>query len=362
MKKIIIVFTAFISISIMSCQKQENPQQDDSILPESFSVDIPSSISRKSSTRSMVDTLNGNEIYKHLSTFIHVGEGASVLVQSIILHIAYYRINKPMSLSYTSKEDGRVKNLEVIENASYNGEDWEFQLTVTDAESEINADGGKAMQIFWNRNPVKGIAILKPYNIDRTDNANAPDAMFRIDYSEAGELGYDKHMIVSISGLPLANPLDDPYSMKKLKMFAGRKGNVVDVYGNSDHPNAKFFTNKTGYDWAFVASGKRTEDIGVAEVGLPSDSLDASERKVILEDHSIKNVFTDEIYTAWPNIDSASVEEYLHNTTAPGFFDNKGFVQGGTAPGPGYDDLLPRIQDMTPYNPIEISTLSLSFK
>ncbi|MBK7649884.1 MAG: hypothetical protein IPJ20_02815 [Flammeovirgaceae bacterium] len=81
---------------------------------------------------------------------------------------------------------------------------------------------------------MSGIAIIKPYNCDRTHNNNVKDAVFRIDYTEASTLGYDAQMEVSISGLPLANPLEDPFSVSTLKMFAGKKGDVVDVFGNTE--------------------------------------------------------------------------------------------------------------------------------
>ncbi len=52
----------------------------------------------------------------------------------------------------------------------------------------------------------------------------------------------------------------------------------MDVYGNSSHPNAKFLTEKVGYNWAFAACGSDQEDIAVAEVGLPLSTLDAEGR------------------------------------------------------------------------------------
>ncbi|UCG26649.1 MAG: hypothetical protein JSV24_06615 [Bacteroidales bacterium] len=356
----------FSAILFTGCEKDPDPSQDEtSILPESFKVDIPDAISRESIVKKsapLVDTLQGNEIYEHLSNFIAIGEGAADIVQEIIFAIAVYGINKPMYFPFEGDDDGRIKNLEVVENSSFDGASWEFQLTITDAESESNADGGKAIQVFWNRNPVKGIAVLKPYNIDRTHHLNAADAIFRIDYSEAGERGYDAHMIVYIAGLPLANPLVDPFSMSALKMFAGKKGDVIDVYGNSNHPNARFFTDNSGFNWAFVASGDEILDIGVAEVGLPPSSLDEPSRNVLLDYYSIENVFSRQIYEWWPTIDPATVAAYLYNTAAPGYFDSKGFVQGGTSPGAEYDDIEGRLPGLSPYNPKEISNLSISFK
>ncbi|NOY36662.1 MAG: hypothetical protein GXO83_03715 [Chlorobi bacterium] len=368
MKKLSLFFGSALLIASLlfsGCEKNPAPGPgEDSILPQSFKVDIPDAISRQASTNksATVDTLKGNDIYEHLANFINIGEGAAGIVQDVIGAITVYHINKPMSFSFQSDDDGRTKNVTVVANSSYDNATWEFQMTITDAESEGNDDGGKAIQIFWNRDPVEGIALLKPYNIDRRNDGKDASAMFRIDYSETGDHGYDAHMLVYIAGLPVADPLEDPYSMSALKMFVGKKGDYVDVYGNSNHPNATFFAGHAGFNWAFVAAGNGSDDIGVAEVGLPPSNLDEPSRSVLLGYYSIKDVFTREIMEVWPGIDPASIEAFLYNTSAPGFFDAAGFVSGGTSPGSQYDDLVARIQDLSPYNPKEISNLVIAFK
>ncbi|MDZ7738921.1 MAG: hypothetical protein U5K32_07645 [Bacteroidales bacterium] len=296
-KKVFLIISLATAITVFftGCEQSGGPgQEEESILPDKFSIEIPDAISFNvpdAGTKS-VEPINGNLIYRHLAHFIHIGESGGNIVEDIIKGIARYEINKPMSLSYTSDDDGRIKNLEVMENPYFEGQTWEFQLNITDAESEGNEDGGFAMQIFWNRNPVKGVAILKPYNIDRSKEENTASAVFRIDYSEAGERAYDAHMLIAASGLDLADPLDNPYSVNALKMFVGKEGDKIDVYGNSNHPNAIFFNGDAGFNWAFVASGDATLDIGVAEVGLPGSYLDEPSRSVLLEDYSIRNVFT----------------------------------------------------------------------
>ncbi len=359
----------FSAIFVQSCKKdkEQSPDSTESILPKSFKVDVPEAISSANSQKSMLatngDTLQGNDIYQNLRTFINVGETASDIVNSIMTTISVYNINHAMTLSYQSNEDGRVKNLDVVESASFDGQNWQYQMTIVDANSATNNDGGVALQIFWNVNPVKGIAIIKPYNLNRTESINYPDAIYRIDYSEAGELGYDKHMIVEITGIPLEDPSVDPYSISKLKMFAGKTGDIVDVYGNSVHPNATFIdTTEKGFDWAFVASANQSLDIGVAEVGLPDDDLSSTDRNTLLVTNSIKNVFTNQINIAYPNIDTLSINNYLYNTEAPGYFNSNGFVQGGTAPNTDYTTLANNITNLTPYNPVDIKNLTISFK
>ncbi len=358
-------FAVAIALIFSSCEKTDPIPSEESILPEKFSVAIPDAISQDGSSKksySAIDTLNGNEIYRHLTFFINVGESGAEIVEDIIRGIRIHRINRPMSLTFTGDDDGRDKNLEVIEGVFYEGIQWDFQLNLTDAASEGDEDGGFAMQIFWNRSPRKGIAILKPSNIDVNTRPMWENTVFQVEYSEAGEKGYDAHMMVAVSGLPLAHPLVDPYSMSGMKMFVGKKGDIVDVYGNSDHPNAVFFTEETGFSWSFVAAGDDEKNIGAAEVGLPPSNLDETSRDVLLGDYSIKNVFTNQIYNLWPFIDQASIDAYLYNTEAPGFFASGGFVQGGTSPGDEYDEVEARLPLLSPYNPDVISDLNIQFK
>lgn len=370
LKTIAVLMLASVVI-FTSCEQNADPTpQGESILPESFKVNIPQSLSNEyqttaraySNARAKGDTLQGNDIYEHLGTFIAVGEGAGEIVEDIIKGINKHNINKPMVLSYESDDDGRIKNLEVVEKVDFDGEMWEFQLTITDADNEGNDDGGKALQIFWNRSPIKGIALLKPSNIDVTNDDDLAEAVFRIEYSEAGEHGYDASMIVSIAELPLADPLEDRYAMSTLKMFVGKTGDNIDVYGNSNHPNAIFFSGDVGFNWAFVAAGSESEDIGVAEVGLPPSNLDETSRETLLGYYSIKNVFTREINDVWPGLDPAILDAYLMNTEGPGYFNNEGFMIGGTSPGAAWDALEERTLDLTPYNPKEISNLEINFK
>lgn len=361
-KATMILAVMFTAIVFQSCQKNEvePPAEQENIMPERFVVDIPNSISSYSYYKdSNVDTLQGNDIYNHLRTFIYVGENAAGIVGDIILSISLYNLSQPMSFSFTSESDGRLKTVVIVENAFFEDYTWQYKLTMTDEGPE--AIENTALQVFWDKNPIKGVAIMNPYNIDHNTDPKFMETMYRIDYSETGELGYTHHMIVAIDGLPLEDPLDNPYSVSTLKMFVGKNGDLVSVYGNTEHPNAIFFNGESGFDWAFTAAGKNSTDIGVAEVGLPSNTLDSYDREVLLVDNSIKNVFTEQIYEVWPWIDSTSVQAYLYNTEAPGFFDHDGFVQGGTAPSPEYYPLISIITGLTPYNPLVINQLVVEF-
>jgi hypothetical protein len=376
-KNILIVTLFLLTLMFQSCEKLDNieKKKNAGILPERFKVDIPTSLSNtqaggggyKSATSTDADTIKGNAIYQNLNAFIAVGEASADVVMHIIAAIAIYDINKPMSLTFESNDDHRSKNLVVEQGTEYSDRTWEYVLTITDAESENEADGGKALQVFWNTSPIDGIAILKPYNCDRIKNSNSKDAIFKIEYSETGTDQYERYMIVEIANLPLPAANLEPFAMKSLKMFVGRNGDFVDVYGNSNHPNAKFFTDRNGFSWSFVASGRDNEDIAVAEVGLPPSNLDENDRTVLLKDYSIKNVLTTEINqwfieTIGFRPDSSDLAGYLKNADAPGYFADQGFIQGGVAPSVDYSPLEDRIQNLSPFNPKTINDLEIEFK
>ncbi|MBN2523820.1 MAG: hypothetical protein JXB24_11145 [Bacteroidales bacterium] len=379
MKTIKKIFPVLIMMALLiqSCELNELNHQDKAagILPERFKINIPgslsndlksTSISQKSANSIQVDTLNGNAIYAHLTNFIAIGEAAADIIQDIIFAIAYYDIDEPMAISFEGDDDQRIKNLVVEEGGEYDNRIWQYFLTITDAESEGDTDGGKALQVFWNTSPIEGIAILRPYHIDRKHELEALDAVIRLEYSEAGTIEYDAYMIVEIADLPMPDPRINPYALNSLKMYVGRDGDRIDVYGNSDHPNAYFYTEKTGFNWAFVASGYDSKNIGVAEVGLPPSMLDEGDREVLLKDYSIKNVLTEEI-NQWfleeigMRPDSSDLAAYLRNADAPGFFAEQGFVQGGVSPGEEYNELVNRINDLSPFNPKSVNELQIVF-
>ncbi len=371
MKTLIFNITAALLILLTACQKDEseNPAPNtgvtESIIPTTFGVDVPSSlIDEGSSLKSGTveddnEDFSGNDIYKHLRTFIAIGHKSAQLVREILFHISYHQIQRAMSFPYESDEDGRMKNLVVTEGASYHGTNFEYKLVITDADSEENADGGRALVIFWNQKPLQAIAILKPYNINRTENPDAKDAVYRINYSEIATAKYDRQMTVTIANLPLPSADEEPFAVNMVKMFVGKKGDYVDVYGNTCHPNATLFTEKKGFNWAFVASGIENEDAGVAEVGLPPVDLNSSDRDKILVNYSIKSVITNEVnewfmsqFNMKPNQDDLS--KHLQDADAPGYFNRYGFIQAGEAPNALYSTLKERIQSLSPYNPEEI--------
>lgn len=359
MKKISLILTAIFATAILftSCNDKNEIKAD--IIPENFKVDIPSSLSNDVAQKADKNAvMNGGDIYGHLTTFISVGEGAADIVQEIIRAIRLYDLDQAMAFSYQGEEDGRTKNVVIIENSEFEGKVWEYQLTTTDE------DGGTALQVFWNNSPVVGISIINPYNLDRTTDEtwNDVNTMYRVDYSEISA-GYDAEMKVYISGLVLPDPTvgENRFAMETMKMFVGKRGDIVDVFGNSNHPNASFFDENTvGFNWAFAAAGDESNDRGVAEVGLPPSNLDETDRVVLLETYSIHDVFYNELIEL--GYSEADILDYIVNTEAPGYFNNDGFVAAGTSPSTAYNAAEASMSNLTPYNPVLISNLTIQFK
>ena len=367
MKKLnfILSFVFLATVFFTSCDKNPVEPADDNIVPESFSVEIPSSLKSstlKTTKSTQGDVMTGNEIYEHLTNFIAAGDEAAKIVEAVIKTIRTYNLSQPMSFSYEGDDDGRTKNAVIVADSEFEGTTWNYQMTITDADSEGNDDGGVAMQIFWNVGTVEGVAIMKPYNIDQDTEDMFSHAMFRIDYSEAGNNGYEQEMTVYISGITLPDALNDPYAMETMKMTVGKDGNIIDVFGNSNHPNAVILQSEVGFNWAFVAAGETDSKLGVAEVGLPPSGLVSDNRDVILGTYSIKNVFTNEITRAYPAIDPNNLAIYLQNMQAPGYFNSNGFVQGGIAPSTDYNSISSSIEQLVPFNPSEVSNLKVEFK
>ncbi len=364
-----LTYTLLLFLFILAGCQKENIEKAGDILPSGFKIDIPESLSDDGTYKTAPpDTLEGKDIYRHMRRFIYVGENASERVESILNTIRKYNLNREMSFSYTSKLDGRVKDAVVESNVEYDGRIWEFEMTISDAASESNDDKGIAMQIFWNRDPVEGIAVMKPEYLNINEKARWENAMVRIDYSQnpANTDGYDAIMIVSIAQLPATQT--DRFSIKNMKMFVGQKGDRVDVAGNSDHPYAWLLVDTNpGLDWAFTASAYVSTNIGVASVGLPPNNLNNGSRDTLLGKYSIKNVLTVQ-YNQWffnnygrlPTPDELAA--YLSNADSPGFFNRYGFVSAGTAPDSQYEPLEQAINSLTPYNPRLVANLRIEFK
>lgn len=355
MKKILLSGFFAAAIFITGCSKDSgtNPE-DSSILPPSFKIDIPDAISYESNLqKASQDTVTGGLVYGNIRLFIHVGESSADLVNGIIAAIKKYDIDEPMKITYTSEDDGRVKKLVVKENVEAAGAVWRYEMRITDGDSLL------AFQLLWNVSPIKGIAVLYPKYLDKSNNDFASGMMYKVEYNEADEY-YDKTMTVSISGLPALGV----YGLNNMKMFVGKKGSSIDISGNSNHPYMILFDRsfQGGRNYAFRARVNETLNIGVAELALPPSSINTNDGLFI--DFSVNRVLKNELNTVMPGLDSNLVNLYLANTKAPAFFTkNEGFVGAGTPPQNigGYTDSFINLSTLSPYVPLDIKKLNVEF-
>lgn len=384
-----------VAIVFSSCTKdpEVNPNENNSIVPEKFTVEIPESVISEAKNlendESSAQNIRSEEvllkvgtgdnsfqsrvIYAHLGMFIGVGKAGAELTQSIMTAIKVHHIENVVTLTYKSDDDGRDKNLVVTTNSEFNGVMYEYQLSITDALNEANDDGGLAMQVFWSNAPVEGVAILYPKNINVNEIGAWSQAMFQIEYMENNPLTeYEAEMTVSISGLPVPNAIsndDDKFAMKAMKMFVGKKGNLIDIYGNSTHPNAQFISENVGFSYTFVASADNALNIASAEVGLPSLEIDSDNRAILLDDNSVYNILEPEVVAllnAHPELDSLT-KKYIYDlalqdAVPPAYFNADGFVSAGTLPNESYTEVAGRIKNLTPYSPKAVAELQVLFK
>jgi len=377
-KQYAVGFVLLFALSFFSCSKDDEQGNDSSVdnpFPETLVVDVPDALSAGNSLKSSMNAssvmddgaFDGNEIYRNLRVFVALAENGAEFVQEVMDAVRIHNLARELDFNFTSDDDKREKHLVVKENQTFEGIAYKFGLTLTDLESESDSVKGIGLQLFWSGNPVKGVALVKPINFNRA-STDLGSAVIRIDYTEA-VAGYDATMIVSISGLPTDNAVNDKFVVDNIKMFVGKKGAIVDVYGNSNHPYA-YFTSKTpsgtGLNYAFVASANDQEDYAVAEVSLPPSTLGSSSRTDILETYSIKNVLVGalvEEYGQSANNVLAYIEQnnLLKNVAPPGYFSNGSFIASGTAPEEKYSELETRMNSLSPYSPNVVAMQRLQF-
>ncbi|MEQ8925511.1 MAG: hypothetical protein RLO81_06830, partial [Fulvivirga sp.] len=203
MKKLFIsLFGLFALFTYSSCDdEEETAVVNQIVVPESFTVDIPTSISSDANGGLTGRTdgdgdgiIEGNEIYQAVPFFIFIGEESARIIELIFPIAAALEQQNVQTLVYNSDDDGRDKEVTINRNVTRGGKNYAYELTTFDVQ-----DNAQALQMLWNTEPVEGIAIISPYQIDHTDDAE-PDALLRIDYTE-DDPDYEATMTVYISGI-----------------------------------------------------------------------------------------------------------------------------------------------------------------
>lgn len=388
MKKfsLFIVVALIMSFSFYSCEEnkddlKENETTTLAALPENFSIDIPNSISANTTLKSASktttslkssddDVIDGNELYKNLRFYIEVVDFSANFVEEIIDHIKVIKQHENLVEFTFTGDDKRDKVVKLADNQSFEGKSYKHSLKIYN-----KSDNKLSFAIYWNNSPVDGVATCKPKIMNYNDDSDI-NVLYRVEYKE-NVSNYDKVMIVTATGIKLKNNTD----LDKIKVFAGQKGDFIDIYGNSNHPD--FYkelplnaNDKVGINVAFVSSCDTKKDISVCEIGLPKNNIDTQERNDILKDYSIKEYFikaayyqyviatnnTTITYDAFKLLMETMAGNYFKNVNPPAYFNKDGFVQSGEAPNSEYTDITTRMDVLTPYSPKKVSEMTLTLE
>lgn len=346
MKNIWII--AVSMLVLWSCEEEET--NDDFSVPAEFSVDIPdelSTVATASGSRVNDDVaLSGEEIYIGLRGFIKIAEVSAEVIEDIMQVAGIIKATGASEFESISDDDGRLKRYYFYNDVTYDGVDYAHELLIEDV------DGGKALQVVWNEGPVDGIAIMSPYNIDRTENGDDEDALFQVAYSENEDQSYQQ-MIVSISNV-------DDIGLDKLKMTVTKEGDIVDVIGNANFPDYEIpeLIDAEPRNFAFRARSSDANDIAVAEVAIPLSTVSTTD--MLMEDYSIYNVFEQAIMDA--GLDNQDlIDLWLTNANPPAYFDVTGFIGAGGDLPDGFSEEFSDISSLTPFVPSEVAALTISF-
>ncbi len=345
-----------ISFSLMVACSSDDEVTRSVDIPSTFSIDIPSSISSNTGRLNGRTTgdgdgiIEGDEIYESLRYFIYLGEESADILELTLQVGAILEANNVRSYTFDGDDDGREKRIEISEDVTRGGVSYEYEMTMVDTEND-----DQAVQLLWNTNPVSGIAILKPYNIDRNDTEASESAFLRIDYSE-DDANYDATMTISISGV---EPVENG-DIDNMKMFVGKKGDIIEVMGNSNHPNVVIidedFTG--GRNYAFVGRGDESTDLGVVKLALPPSSTATAD---VLDMYSVYAVLEAEI-NAVGDFSESEIEAILVEAHSPAYFNNDGFITSGEDNKPAsFSDSFVDLAGMNPFVPNDIKNLEIDF-
>ncbi len=364
MKTFKILIVLFASAFLFSCDNESDEPQASLEIPEKFTVDIPSTLSSSadgSLSGKSGGPLNGrvagdgdgyiegNEIYESLRYFIRIGEGSAEIIEFTLQVATALEVQNVNSLSFTSDEDGRDKRLEIIRDVNRGGVDYEYEMTMFDEE-----DNAQALQLLWNTSPIEGVGILNFYHINRNESDN-PNAFIRIDYTE-DDVDYEAAMTVSISGLLTPNNGD----VNNMKMKVGKNGDVVEIMGNSNHPDVAIIdeNNPLSRNYAFTGRGDEVSDLGVVNLALPPSTVTTSD---VLSDYSVFAVLEAEIQAAGVT-DQEIIDEILQEAHSPAYFNAAGFITSGADNKPAsFSDEFVDISDLNPFVPADVANLSVGF-
>lgn len=336
-----------------SCKKRS----DSDVVPDNIKVKLSDAISVPDLDKKeliLLDTISGRDLYQNLRTLIYVSDFASTLIESTLQSVKLYKIDKPMQFSYISFDDDEVKNVIVTEAANYDKLLWDYGLVITNDKDQ------KGFELFWNMNPLKVIAILKPgtYNSKALVMRNA---MIRVDYSESDQF-YDRTMMVRIAQM---DSLDRKF-MKNMKIFLGQKGDNIDFFGNTIHPSGYIMNPDYtgGLAWSFKGRNNTNLDIAVAKCALPPVSLSNTKMATLWMDYSMDTVLQKDMESVYTDVPVEMLEPYLVNARGLAYFIGPaGFAGSGDTPpaNSGFTSTFIDLGNLEPWAPQDVYNMSIGW-
>ena len=360
MKKLLIILS--ILLLLFGCSENNNDNNEKKAeIPTDVLVDIPSAIAGNESdiTGTRGTELKGSDIYSYQRVYIGIAENSAEIIKSMIEGIKDFPLENEFTTEYQDNEDGSKKTLDFFKNPE-SDENYEYGINIYDSEKKDISYENLAFQFYWSQSIKKGIVTFhfNKMNHNITDN----DLKLQVVYSEESN-NYDREMEVFISGLSVVS---ERFNCN-IRMFAGKKGNIIDSWGSSYHPLAWIVNSADkGRNWMYRAKADKSKNAGVLEVAIPPVDYDESAQ---FTEYPVKEVLKNEITQVYEGlIDSTElsekIDEYLVNAEAPGYFkDNTGFVSGGENPDPAI--FTPDLADLSvitiPFTPKDIKKMTISF-
>lgn len=352
MKKVSLLM--FLIVFIWSCTEEEKQENIETQFPETFTVDIPSTLSNSAGLEAgrihkTGESISGADIYGALREFIHIGEQAAEVLQEIVIVVGIVHAVDVETFTITSEDDGRQKTFTFSDEVTYGGTAFEHEMIVEDE------DGSLALQVVWNSNPVNGTAIMNPYHLNRLEGEQFIETFYRLDYQES-EDSDTKAMTVMVDGFPNEGELD------KLIMTVVNSGDIYEVYGNSNHPDLTLINEELSTDrnYAFVARADDANEIAVAEVALPPSSVETDD---VMDDYSIYSVFEEEIKSIGIS-NQEVIDAILTNAQPLAYFDETtGFLGSGdnVPENEAFNIGFIHLSALSPYIPSDVASLTVGF-
>ncbi len=363
--KPIILGAILLVLSILSsCDLfNQEPIEEEKIeiIPDKIYVDIPNSIC-SSELEERFKTMTGDSIYNYMRYFVYLSQNANRIVQKTYNRLLSIDNQGVLEFSFTGV-DGITKNVIIRENYPIDGDSSYYYMEIYNKNySDL------ALKSVWKFNPLQQIIIFHPSKLDQNEMTDHPNALVRIEYQVQAE-GTDYDTLSSTFIYGLTDTIAHIYTPDNILLSIGKKGNMIELIGSTNNPNAYFFdTNYSGgRNWTFFAKADNVKNIACAQIALPPSWVESIEN--IFADYSIKKVFADELRISNPEFAYLTDLELFNmvginpeELESPGYFDSEGFISAGPNIPAGFEN-LDNFELFGPYIPktVRDSTIILQY-